>query len=891
MGSNESLRGLVVMGRYAAKVILLGLFTLVALPTAATAANGDCGQPASTGSTPRASDALHVLRNAVGLVPCELCVCDADGSGQVRASDALRVLRIAVGQDLDLLCAACSGGPIDINNLVSDEVDVTTISALAGGSVEVRGATLTVPPGALMEDAQIGLVAVPFAGIGIPEGDPALGGQVPISDHAFLIFTDRAVELLAPLVLELPFDPDAVDPLYENSDFHVTAATGPFLVPQGPPSVVDRDAAVIRFSIDAASLAQNFGAMTTGAPPLGAGASFAGIVAKLGGVSLSGVLGAVAVGLAGGSQWHVFIATLDDVKQLVSTFATLTWDERFKLRYREGLVSFGDVVEVGMALAEAHDLFVDEMGMELPNLIDLDGYYTVYLDELANHFFVKSPGGVAPDGFTTPGSGLVEGASYINVAKNEGEWPSIAVHEYFHALQYGSLNSIFMANNLEAVFNPTSVFLFEGSATAVAGRLIFGNGSNAHRSEFLTDELPQIRSIWTLEQADPPDVAQEFFVYLEKSFGDTDFYVEVFENLGSGLLSGFEDKERAVAAIDAMLAASGDGSDSISEAWGDFVEDRTILNLDDYAVNAGTLRFDVQKVVPRDGTVAEDRETVPPLSYRVLKLVLPGIDTIDPEADTRRDFEIGLLVFGDTKDFVRVWLVGEALGVRSPEEVTFDDANLREFVTFPAARAGSSSREVFVIIANTNPAKEGSFSLDVQARNFSDGFEPPTGREADLEVCVNVNILREFIGADRVEDFCFGNDGLGGLGSSTFSVNFDKDQSNFETRGSMTGTTNSPTTKVATVRAEIDGTILSPQRALFNVIRFEAHDIPLEDVFMGSDSNPFDTYFFRASGAGVCDLIDLYEYDSPAGFFEVTSFDCSEDSEIIIEVDRPRDPS
>jgi hypothetical protein len=85
--------------------------------------------------------------------------------------------------------------------------------------------------------------------------------------------------------------------------------------------------------------------------------------------------------------------------------------------------------------------------------------------------------------------------------------------------------------------------------------------------------------------------------------------------------------------------------------------------------------------------------------------------------------------------------------------------------------------------------------------------------------------------------------------------------------------------------------LLSPQRVLFNVVRFQAHDIPLEDVFSGSNSNPFDTYFFRASGVGVYDPIDQYEYDSPAAFFEVTSFDCSEDSEIIIEVDRPRDPS
>ncbi|MFT4569989.1 MAG: sugar lactone lactonase YvrE [Hyphomicrobiaceae bacterium] len=53
----------------------------------------------------RSSDALQILRAAVGLVEiCPTAVCDANGDGQVRASDALRVLQKSVGIEVELLC-------------------------------------------------------------------------------------------------------------------------------------------------------------------------------------------------------------------------------------------------------------------------------------------------------------------------------------------------------------------------------------------------------------------------------------------------------------------------------------------------------------------------------------------------------------------------------------------------------------------------------------------------------------------------------------------------------------------------------------------------------------------------------------------------------------------
>ena len=54
------------------------------------------------------SDALEVLRAAIGLTQCEPCICDTDSSGSVSALDALRVLRSAVDLDVSLSCPACS---------------------------------------------------------------------------------------------------------------------------------------------------------------------------------------------------------------------------------------------------------------------------------------------------------------------------------------------------------------------------------------------------------------------------------------------------------------------------------------------------------------------------------------------------------------------------------------------------------------------------------------------------------------------------------------------------------------------------------------------------------------------------------------------------------------
>lgn len=82
--------------------------TTMLLPTTTLIATGNsCGQPTSSGRRPTSGDALFVLRAAVGLVECDVCLCDVDGSGRVASSDSLRVLQAAVGISVPLNCPPC----------------------------------------------------------------------------------------------------------------------------------------------------------------------------------------------------------------------------------------------------------------------------------------------------------------------------------------------------------------------------------------------------------------------------------------------------------------------------------------------------------------------------------------------------------------------------------------------------------------------------------------------------------------------------------------------------------------------------------------------------------------------------------------------------------------
>jgi len=88
------------MKRQAILVLALALFAASA-PSVATAA--ECGMP-TNGTSPKASDALFVLKAAVSSTECALRVCDVSDSNTVTAGDALVILKGAVGQEVRFNC-------------------------------------------------------------------------------------------------------------------------------------------------------------------------------------------------------------------------------------------------------------------------------------------------------------------------------------------------------------------------------------------------------------------------------------------------------------------------------------------------------------------------------------------------------------------------------------------------------------------------------------------------------------------------------------------------------------------------------------------------------------------------------------------------------------------
>jgi len=111
------------------RLIILSTVTCVLLfvATLAVAGLNDCGQPASTGSTPTATDALYTLRAAIGTAPCDITVCDVDSTCIITATDALALLRVATGQPYDLVCAqGCFGSTTSTSSTVPYVSTTTT---------------------------------------------------------------------------------------------------------------------------------------------------------------------------------------------------------------------------------------------------------------------------------------------------------------------------------------------------------------------------------------------------------------------------------------------------------------------------------------------------------------------------------------------------------------------------------------------------------------------------------------------------------------------------------------------------------------------------------------------------------------------------------------------
>ena len=86
-----------------AAMLVASCYLLPAAPSA-HAGRGDCGQPQSTGQSPTATDSLITLQAAVGLVDCDLAVCDVNATCTINVTDALILLQASTGQSTSLSC-------------------------------------------------------------------------------------------------------------------------------------------------------------------------------------------------------------------------------------------------------------------------------------------------------------------------------------------------------------------------------------------------------------------------------------------------------------------------------------------------------------------------------------------------------------------------------------------------------------------------------------------------------------------------------------------------------------------------------------------------------------------------------------------------------------------
>ncbi|MFQ5479556.1 MAG: dockerin type I domain-containing protein, partial [Candidatus Binatia bacterium] len=131
------------------KAFLALSLTALAIVGTATTSPAACGDYNADGAV-TASDALGVLRIAVGTGDCAKALCDVDDNGTISASDALKVLKRAVGQSVDMVCPGIAVNDIaELPRATSQVVDGNSGSALVFG--------LTVPGAAVVADNSQGI--------------------------------------------------------------------------------------------------------------------------------------------------------------------------------------------------------------------------------------------------------------------------------------------------------------------------------------------------------------------------------------------------------------------------------------------------------------------------------------------------------------------------------------------------------------------------------------------------------------------------------------------------------------------------------------------------------------------------------------------------------------
>lgn len=576
---------------------------------------------------------------------------------------------------------------LDITGQVQEMVDPDT-----GTTLTLGGARLEIPPGALAGPVEITLVEMANPAAGLRVDDGGLDGQTFLWNSTYTFIADRQVDLNAPIFLDLPVDPALLPVGMSAAQGQISAVTGGFVVVQGEEaSATDTH---LRMSIDT--------------PFLPDGPSFSGGARAFGGVPFVLITSGL---LASGSTLQGLVATIDDVRS-VARFSELQ-SEHFRIRYRA--TTMDKAQSVANLLEDTHAYMVEELGFTLPNQLNLDGRYTIYLDDFANQSF-RSAG--FPDGMTLPGSVLIEGASYINIA--EGKLPesfeSVAVHEYVHQLQYGALTRI-LPNATGRASDLQGGWLFEGTATLMAGRMTGGNlGPRIDRA--LQEHWSPRWSIFAIPRAvDPPnDAAQELFYFIEEQLGTTDHYRAFFEQLGTDLPFAGE-REPSVSAVEEVLRARGQ---SLGELYGAWVRDYLFDRPEEYGNEPPP---EVPATLDVTGTRPNSvRLTLPPLGYDHRVYTVPEIEPGTTPDNAPTDVEVTFAITsGDPSDaIVYVELEGEVEVLEPSAEST------EESTTFFRVRTDFDQR-VRIALANRGLDNDATLSIDLTVNLTGEGGPPPDG--------------------------------------------------------------------------------------------------------------------------------------------------------------------
>ncbi|MEM9070912.1 MAG: hypothetical protein AAGE52_20550 [Myxococcota bacterium] len=557
--------------------------------------------------------------------------------------------------------------------------------------INVGGARLSIPAGAFVEPVEVILVQMVNPAAALRPSDGAVDGQIFLSDHTYAFFTDREVRLFAPLALELPVQMERLAGA-SIDDARVTAVTGGFAVVQGPPDeVVDGR---LKILID--------GQLVPAGPP------FSGTLRAFGSVPFQPTVGRLA---AVGTNVQGFVASFENTR-LVVPFQTIE-TEHFRVRYRGTTTEQAQQVAEGLEVA--FEFLEGQLGFTRPNVIDLDGRHTVFLEDFDNLSLGTS---FQPDGMNIPGSLFIEGASYVNTDESipPESFLSIAVHEYFHALQYGAITSG-LPNAWTVARNPQGNWLFEGTAALMAGRIVSGNLGPAVERR-IPDHHGVRWSIFSVPRGvDPPaDVSQELFFFIERELGTTDHYRAIFEGLASDLPER-DDRAPSVAVVDDVLQSRGS---SLGELFGGWVRDYLFDDPESYGSEPPPgLESSLDGAGMRP---FEARLVMPPLSYDHRIFTIPPLDPDILPSEQVGDAEVIVRVReGDPFDLI--------VFVETDAEVLTLQPTVADEDTLVAAAdiRAAFSKQLRVAVANRGLDLNDTVSFDLEVRLVGEADVPVDG--------------------------------------------------------------------------------------------------------------------------------------------------------------------